>query len=354
MAVKNVFERKIIVTGGAGFIGANLLHLMIPKYPQYLFINIDCLSYAGNLLSLKGIENRPNYKFEKIDITDNKTLTGCFEKYRPDGIIHLAAETHVDKSITRPTEFINTNIIGTFNLLELVRQFSDKNKSIRYHHVSTDEVFGSVNGRSHFTEQSQYRPNSPYAASKAAADHLARAWHKTYGLDIVVTNCCNNFGPYQYPEKLIPLTIRNAKEGLLIPIYGDGKNIRDWIYVEDHCRAVDTVFHNGQSGRTYNIGARTEIENIETVRMICRIMDELLEGGPREKLIKFVEDRPGHDRRYAIDPSLIETELNWKPECSFEDGLKKTVKWYLDNPDWMESCINGQYLKYYEELYSNR
>jgi len=348
------FERRIAVTGGAGFIGANLLLYMVPKYRQYLFVNIDCLTYAGNLLSLKSIEKEPNYHFEKIDICNSDTLKSCFEKYRVTDIIHLAAETHVDQSIANPGGFVTTNICGTFNLLEMARARMEKRRSFRFHNVSTDEVFGSLDGSGLFTEASPYRPNSPYSATKAGADYLVRAYNKTYGLDCIITYSTNCFGPYQFPEKFIPLVIRNALAGKPIPVYGDGLNIRDWLYVEDNCRAIDLAFHKGQAGLTYNIGGRNEIKNIELVRQICRIIDNLSGRGPAEKLIKFVKDRPGHDRRYASDPSFIETQLGWKAEYKFDEALEKTVQWYFNNPDWMESCIDGRYLKYYEETYSNR
>ena len=348
------FEKRIAVTGGAGFIGANLLLFMVPKYRQYLFVNIDCLTYAGNLLSLKIIENDLNYRFEKINICDFNALESCFEKYQITDIIHLAAETHVDQSISNPSEFVATNIFGTFNLLELSRQRIEKNRNFRFHNVSTDEVFGSLDGSGQFTEESPYRPNSPYSATKAGADYLIRAYNKTYGLNSIVTNSTNCFGPYQFPEKLTPLVIRNALAGRPIPVYGDGLNIRDWLYIEDNCRAIDLAFHKGQAGLTYNIGGRNEIKNIELVKNICHIIDDLCGGGPREELIEFVKDRPGHDRRYAIDPTFIETELGWKAKQSFDKALEKTVQWYLDNLDWTESCIDGRYLKYYEEIYSNR
>ncbi|MCX6827219.1 MAG: dTDP-glucose 4,6-dehydratase, partial [candidate division Zixibacteria bacterium] len=330
MKDQDKFEKRIIVTGGAGFIGSNFLLYMVPKYPQYLFINVDCLTYAGNLFNLTAIENEPNYKFEKTSICDFERLRECFDKYDVDGVIHLAAESHVDRSIVGPTEFIYTNVIGTFNLLELARRKAIQNGGFRFHHVSTDEVYGSLGEIGAFTEASSYNPNSPYSASKAASDHLARAYYKTYGLDTVTTNCSNNYGPYQFPEKLIPLVIRNACAGLALPIYGDGKNIRDWLYVEDHCRALDLVFHKGHRGETYNIGGHNEIENIKLVKIICRIIDEILADGsePKEKLISFVKDRPGHDRRYAIDSSYIESQLGWKPLYTFEAGLKKKIKCY--------------------------
>jgi dTDP-glucose 4,6-dehydratase len=348
------YQECIVVTGGAGFIGSNLLLCLVPKYPYYLFVNVDCLTYAGNLTNLRPIEGAPNYVFEKINICDRQALENCFRRYDISAIIHLAAESHVDRSITGPVEFVNTNVIGTFNLLELALERSEEAGHFRFHHVSTDEVYGSLGPTGYFTESSPHRPNSPYSASKAASDHFVRAYHKTYGLNVVTTNCSNNYGPYQFPEKLIPLMIRNAKAGLPLPVYGDGKNVRDWLHVQDHCRALDLVFHKGASGRTYNIGGNNEIDNMKLVKMICRIMDELLGGGPREELITFVKDRPGHDRRYAIDASCIRRELGWEPLLSFEEGLRQTIQWYLDNNDWLENCITGQYLQYYEKMYANR
>ncbi len=342
------------MTGGAGFIGSNLLLHMVRKYPDYLFVNVDCLTYAGNLSNLVEIEQVDNYRFEKINICDSDRLGDCFESYAIDGLIHLAAESHVDRSILGPAAFIDTNITGTFTLLELARKRAEVNGEFRFHHISTDEVFGSLGSSGYFTEESPYRPNSPYSASKAAADHLVRAYFRTYGLDIVTTNCSNNYGPYQFPEKLIPLMIRNATSGEPLPVYGDGRQVRDWLYVADHCEAIDLVFHHGQSGATYNIGGHNEIENIRLVRQICSILDEFLGGGPRENLITFVKDRPGHDRRYAIDASFIQKELGWRPDHTFNEGLRKTIRWYLDNDKWLENCISGEYQKYYNEMYSNR
>ena len=351
---KNDYKKRVAITGGAGFIGSNMLLYLIPKYPDYLFINIDCLTYAGNLSNLKSIEQAPNYRFEKINICNYDELKACFQKYEIDHLIHFAAESHVDRSITGPAEFINTNIVGTFNLLELARNKYDQSGNFRFHHISTDEVFGSLGSEGFFVESSSYCPNSPYSASKASSDMLVRAYHKTYGLNTVITNCSNNYGPYQFPEKLIPLMINNARKGIPLPVYGDGKNIRDWLYVEDHCRALDLVFHKGGSGQTYNIGGHNEIENIVLVRKICQIMDKLLGSGSREELITFVKDRPGHDRRYAIDASFIKEQLGWELSHTFEDGLEKTVKWYLDNEEWMENCLSGDYQKYYENMYKNR
>ena len=348
------FSRHIAVTGGAGFIGANLLLHLVPKYRDYLFVNIDCLTYAGNLSSLSAIEKSPNYRFERVDICDYEALKQCVARNRIDGVIHLAAESHVDRSIVGPAAFINSNINGTFNLLEIARLTLEEGKPFRFHHVSTDEVFGSLGSEGHFTEDSPYRPNSPYSASKAAADHLVRAYHHTYGLDTVTTNCSNNYGPYQFPEKLIPLMIRNATSGKDLPVYGDGRQVRDWLYVQDHCEALDLVFHKGKAGQTYNVGGHNEIENIELVRRLCGILDEILGGRPRESLIRFVKDRPGHDRRYAIDPSFIKRELGWMPRHTFEQGLRETIKWYLDNSTWLDGCLSGEYLKYYDMMYSNR
>jgi dTDP-glucose 4,6-dehydratase len=348
------FRRRIMVTGGAGFIGSNLLPYMIDKYPEYLFVNVDCLTYAGNLANLASIEKAPNYRFEKTDICDFEPLSRCFAKYDIDAVIHLAAESHVDRSIIGPASFVNSNIIGTFHLLELARNVSGGGRKFRFHHVSTDEVFGSAAEGSRFTEDSPYRPSSPYSASKAAGDHLVRACHLTYGLDVVTVNSCNNYGPYQFPEKLIPLMIRNALAGLPLPVYGDGRHVRDWLFVRDHCEAIDLVFHKGRSGQTYNISGHTEIENIEMVRLLCAILSRELGCQPLDKLITFVKDRPGHDRHYALDASRIASELGWKAKYRLEEGLEMTVRWYLDHEQWLQSCINGQYLRYYEQVYGDR
>ena len=344
------YKKRVLVTGGAGFIGSNLLRFLVPRYKDCLFANVDCLTYAGNLANLKDIENNENYIFEKIDIRDFKSLRDCFERCNPTGLIHLAAESHVDRSILGPEVFIDTNIKGTFNLLELARLVGD---GFRFHHVSTDEVFGSIeNG--YFSEGAAYNPSSPYAASKASADHLVRAYHRTYHLNTVISNCTNNFGPYQFPEKLIPLVIRNGLKSEAIPIYGDGGNIRCWIYVEDHCRALDMIFHQGKAGATYNIPGCEEITNLELVKHICRILDKILGGGPREKLISMIDDRPGHDRRYALYGNAIEKEIGWHADCTFEQALERTVRWYLDNRQWLEDCITGEYLNYYEKNYMKR
>jgi dTDP-glucose 4,6-dehydratase len=348
------FKRTIAITGGAGFIGSNLLLHLVKKYPDYLLVNIDCLTYAGNLSNLTEVESASNYRFERIDIRDYQKLKRCFERYQFDGLIHLAAESHVDRSITGPAEFIQTNINGTFNFLELARLTKLEGRSFRFHHVSTDEVFGSLGESGCFTEATPYRPNSPYSASKAASDHLVRAYHKTYDLEVVTTNCSNNYGPFQFPEKLIPLMINNAREKKALPVYGDGRQIRDWLYVIDHCEAIDLVFHEGQSGLTYNIGGHNEIENLELVRLLCRILTEKLASEPLEQLIQFVADRPGHDRRYAIDASFIERELGWTPRFNFEQGIEKTIDWYLAHTDWLKSCVSGEYRHYYEKMYTNR
>lgn len=348
------FKKTIAITGGAGFIGSNLLLHLVHKYAEARFVNVDSLTYAGNLSNLTEIESAPNYQFEKIDIRDYQALADCFKKYEFDGLVHLAAESHVDRSITGPAEFVTTNINGTFNLLEIARKITAGGKPFRFHHVSTDEVFGSLGAEGYFTEQSIYRPNSPYSASKAASDHLVRAYHKTYGVDVVTTNCSNNYGPFQFPEKLIPLMINNAREGKPLPVYGDGKQIRDWLYVVDHCEAIDLVFHKGQSGQTYNIGGHNEIENIEIVKLLCRLMAEKLECEPLERLIKFVTDRPGHDRRYAIDASFIKKELGWTPRFTFEQGIEQTIDWYLKHHDWLQGCVSGKYRQYYDKMYANR
>ena len=350
------FQERIFITGGAGFIGSNLLLKMVGKYPETLFVNIDCLTYAGNLTNLTEIEQAANYRFEHVDINDFEALQSRFDRYDPGGVIHLAAESHVDRSIIGPSAFIQTNIVGTFNLLELARKKVEKQgrDSFRFHHVSTDEVFGSLGEVGHFTESTRYRPNSPYSASKASADHLVRAYARTYDMDVVTTNCSNNYGPYQFPEKLIPLMIRNAREGLPLPVYGDGKHVRDWLYVGDHAAALDLVFRKGMAGETYCIGGHNEIENIQLVRLICEILDDELRGGPREDLIEFVTDRKGHDRRYAIDASKIGRELGWIPSVTFREGLRKTIEWYLDNQEWLNRCISGDYQKYYDEMYTGR
>ncbi|MDH3892471.1 MAG: dTDP-glucose 4,6-dehydratase [candidate division Zixibacteria bacterium] len=347
-------RRRVAVTGGAGFIGSNLLLHLVPRYPEYLFVNIDSLTYAGNLRNLSSLEDCKNYRFEKLDICEQSAVLHCFERHQIDSVLHLAAESHVDRSIDGPMVFVLTNVVGTANLLEAALARHRQSGRFRFLHVSTDEVYGSLGQSGFFAETTPYNPNSPYSASKAAADHLVRAYHKTYGMDTVTTNCSNNYGRYQFPEKLIPLMIRNAREGLKLPVYGDGLHVRDWLYVEDHCRALDIAFHKGKAGETYNIGGDSELTNIELVKLVCESLDDKLGGGPRERLIEFVTDRPGHDRRYAIDASKIKRELGWMPSVSFEEGLDATIKWYLDHQVWLEECISGEYKNYYAKMYANR
>lgn len=348
--MNNNFEKTIFVTGGAGFIGSNLLMHLVPKYPNYQFINIDKLTYAGNLHNLKSIEDRQNYIFAKQDIRDSKAMLALFKKFNPDGIFHLAAESHVDRSITNPLEFLQTNILGTATLLEGVRQ---SKKPIRFHHVSTDEVYGSLGESGFFTEETAYSPNSPYSASKASSDHLVRAYGETYDVDYVITNCSNNYGPFHFPEKLIPLCILNILNEKPIPIYGDGKFTRDWLYVLDHVEALDKVFHEAASKKTYNIGGWNEYTNIELVKILCSTIDSKLgkPDGNSEKLITFVKDRPGHDRRYAINASKIKNDLGWQPRFSFNHGIETTIEWYLQNTEWLEKVKNQDYLDYYNHQY---
>jgi len=352
---KTPFERTIAVTGGAGFIGSNLLLHLVPKYPQYRFVNLDALTYAGNLANLKALEPAENYLFERLDIRDGDAVSDTFHRNEIDAVIHLAAESHVDRSILGPDPFIQTNVAGTQNLLEAAVARMDAGAEFRFHHVSTDEVFGSLGPHDPgFVETSAYAPNSPYAASKAAADHLVRAWSATYMLDVLITNCSNNFGPYQFPEKLLPLVIRNAVAGEPIPVYGDGQQIRDWLYVEDHCHALDTAFFRGRAGETYLIGGRNQMTNLELIGLVCDLLDSRLGGDKRRELISFVSDRPGHDRRYAINPGKIEQELDWRPRHRFEKALEKTIDWYLTNKDWLDACTTGEYRTYYEQNYGAR
>ena len=351
------FTRNILITGGAGFIGSHVVKLFVKKYPNYRIINLDLLTYAGNLENLSEIENYPNYVFIKGDIRDKQTVESIFQKYNIDGVIHLAAESHVDRSIDNPMDFIYTNIIGTVTLLNAARKFWKNLQNKKFYHISTDEVYGSLeNDNEFFTEQTPYDPRSPYSASKASSDHFVRAYHNTYGLPTVITNCSNNYGPYQFPEKLIPLAINNILNLKPIPIYGKGTNVRDWLYVEDHANAIDLVFHKGKIGETYNIGGNNPWRNIDLIRKLCQIMDQEVgrKPGTSEKLITFVQDRPGHDKRYAIDASKIKKELGWEPATDFETGLRKTVKWYLSNTDWLQKVISGEYQKYYEHQYKNR
>ncbi|MBN2727791.1 MAG: dTDP-glucose 4,6-dehydratase [Bacteroidales bacterium] len=348
---------SIIITGGAGFIGSHLIHRMVKKYPDTKIINLDALTYAGNLENLKDIENESNYSFVKVDICDFDAVMAAFRKYKPDGIIHLAAESHVDRSITNPMAFVNTNVIGTVNLLNAARElWKDNMEGKKFHHVSTDEVFGSLGDTGFFKESTAYDPRSPYSASKASSDHFVSAYHHTYKIPVVMTNCSNNYGPYQFPEKLIPLMINNILLKKELPIYGKGLNIRDWLYVEDHAAAIDLVFHKGELGESYNIGGKNEWKNIDLVHLLCRQMDEKLgrEKGESESLITYVKDRAGHDMRYAIDSQKIEKELGWFPSLNFEEGLSKTIDWYLNNKDWLKRVTSGEYAKYYQDMYKNR
>ncbi|MCL2028618.1 MAG: dTDP-glucose 4,6-dehydratase [Bacteroidales bacterium] len=350
--------KTLFITGGAGFIGSHVVRLFVTQYPDYQIVNLDKLTYAGNLANLKDIENLPNYKFEKVDIVDGNAIQTLFEKYQPFGVIHLAAESHVDRSIANPMEFIMTNIVGTVNLLNAARHaWKDNLDGKRFYHVSTDEVYGSLeNDGTLFTEKTSYDPRSPYSASKASSDHLVRAYFHTYHLPIVLSNCSNNYGPNHFPEKLLPLAIHNIKNLKPIPIYGKGENVRDWLYVVDHARAIDMIFHHGKMGDTYNIGGLNEWTNIDLIHKLCEIMDKKLnrEPGTSAKLITFVQDRAGHDLRYAIDSSKLVNELGWKPSLQFEEGMEKTVDWYLENEEWLNHVTSGDYQKYYETMYSGR
>ncbi len=349
--------KTIIITGGAGFIGSHVVRLFVNKYPDYLIVNLDKLTYAGNLENLKDIDSKSNYKFEKGDICDPNFVAGLFKKYQVDGVIHLAAESHVDRSISNPMEFINTNIIGTVVLLNAACEaWKDSMETKKFYHISTDEVYGSLGKTGMFVETTAYDPRSPYSSSKASSDHLVRAYHHTYKLPIVVSNCSNNYGPNQFPEKLIPLSINNIKNNKSIPIYGKGENIRDWLFVEDHANAIDLIFHKGKNGDTYNIGGHNEWTNIDLIRLLCKIMDKELNRaqGTSEKLITYVTDRAGHDLRYAIDSTKIQRELGWMPSLQFEEGLEKTVQWYLANDQWLQNVVSGEYGKFYDKQYSKR
>jgi dTDP-glucose 4,6-dehydratase len=351
------FQKKILITGGAGFIGSHVVRLFVTKYPQYLIYNLDKLTYAGNLENLKDIEALPNYRFEKGDICNAELVGELFHQMQFDGVIHLAAESHVDRSIENPMEFIQTNILGTVNLLNAAKEtWKGKEEGKLFYHISTDEVYGSLGDTGLFTETTAYDPRSPYSASKASSDHFVRAYENTYHLPTVISNCSNNYGPNHFPEKLIPLFINNIKNLKPLPVYGDGKYTRDWLYVLDHAIAIDTIFHQGKPGETYNIGGFNEWQNIELIKLLCTIMDNKLgrEPGTSEKLITYIKDRPGHDRRYAIDSTKISQELGWKPSVTFEVGLEKTVEWFLANSEWLDHVTSGNYLKYYDNMYQSR
>ena len=355
-------KKNILITGGAGFIGSHVVRLFVNKYPEYTIVNLDKLTYAGNLENLKDIDKKPNYIFEKADICDSKAIDELFDKYQFSGVIHLAAESHVDRSISDPMAFINTNIIGTVNLLNAARKTwlttnnEQRTTNNLFYHISTDEVYGSLGEEGMFTEETSYDPRSPYSASKASSDHLVRAYHHTYKMPVVISNCSNNYGPNQFPEKLIPLAINNIKNNKAVPVYGKGENIRDWLFVEDHANAIDLIFHKGIVGETYNIGGNNEWKNIDLIYQLCKEMDLQLgrEKGTSEKLITFVKDRAGHDLRYAIDSTKIQKELGWKPSLQFEEGLRKTVEWYLKNDVWLTNIVSGDYEKYYDKQYVKR
>ncbi len=349
--------KTILITGGAGFIGSHVVWLFVNKYPEYHIVNLDALTYAGNLENLVDVAQQPNYTFVKADITDTDAIQALFNQFDFQGVIHLAAESHVDRSITDPFSFIRTNILGTVNLIHAAKEsWKGKMGGRLFYHISTDEVYGSLGKIGMFAETTPYDPRSPYSSSKASSDHLVKAYHHTYGLPVVVSNCSNNYGSHQFPEKLIPLSINNIKHNKPIPIYGKGENIRDWLFVEDHASAIDTIFHNGKVGETYNIGGINEWANIDLIHLLCKIMDKKLgrPDGESAKLITFVTDRAGHDLRYAIDSSKLQRELGWHPSLQFEEGLEKTVDWYLANESWMENITSGEYQKYYAKQYGNR
>ena len=346
--------KTILITGGAGFIGSHVVRLFVNKYPDTQIVNLDKLTYAGNLENLKDIQDKSNYIFEKSDIVDSNFINDLFDKYQFDGVIHLAAESHVDRSISNPLEFIQTNVIGTFNLLHAAKNLWSENFNGKlFYHVSTDEVYGSLGTEGFFLETTPYDPQSPYSSSKASSDHFVRAYGNTYGLPFMISNCSNNYGENQFPEKLIPLFINNIRNNKSLPVYGDGLFTRDWLYVVDHAKAIDTVFHNGKIGDTYNIGGFNEWTNIDLIKLLCGIMDEKLgrQKGSSAQLITFVKDRPGHDKRYAIDATKIKSELGWEPSLQFAEGLEKTIDWYLDNQDWLDNVTSGEYQNYYQNQY---
>ncbi|MEZ5002302.1 MAG: dTDP-glucose 4,6-dehydratase [Chitinophagales bacterium] len=349
-------KKKILITGGAGFIGSHVVRRFIKKYPNYLIYNLDKLTYAGNLHNLDDVSDSDNYQFIKGDIVDAPFINQLFNEYQFDGVIHLAAESHVDRSITNPLEFIMTNVVGTVNLLNASKAiWKNSFEEKLFYHVSTDEVYGSLGETGLFTETTSYDPQSPYSASKASSDHFVRAYNNTYGMPVVISNCSNNYGANQFPEKLIPLFINNIKENRSLPVYGDGKYTRDWLWVEDHAAAIDQIYHEGLVGETYNIGGVNEWQNIDLIKLLCQIMDMKLgrAEGTSVKLIEYIKDRPGHDRRYAIDASKIERELGWKPSLKFEEGLEKTIDWYLENEKWLSDITSGDYRNYYNNQYGN-
>lgn len=355
--------RSIIITGGAGFIGSHVVRLFVNKYPEYRIINVDKLTYAGNLANLKDIEDKPNYRFVKADICDFDTIFALMQEEKVDGIIHLAAESHVDRSIKDPFTFARTNVMGTLSMLQAAKLYweslPEKYEGKRFYHISTDEVYGALrldHPEELFTETTKYQPHSPYSASKASSDHFVRAFHDTYGMPTIVTNCSNNYGPYQFPEKLIPLFINNIRHRKPLPVYGKGENVRDWLFVEDHARAIDIIFHKGKVAETYNIGGFNEWKNIDIIKVVINTVDRLLgrKEGEDMDLITFVTDRAGHDLRYAIDSTKLKTELGWEPSLQFEEGIERTVRWYLDHQEWMDNITSGEYEKYYESMYANR
>jgi dTDP-glucose 4,6-dehydratase len=360
--MKGATNKTIMITGGAGFIGSHVVRLFVNKYPDYRIVNVDALTYAGNLDNLVDIQDAPNYVFERADITDEKRIDELFKQYQFDGVIHLAAESHVDRSIMDPLAFVKTNVMGTAILLNTCRKYwsltpaeKDKMEGKLFYHVSTDEVYGSLGAEGFFTEETPYDPHSPYSASKAASDHFVMAYHDTFGIPVVMSNCSNNYGSHHFPEKLIPLMINNIKNNKPLPVYGKGENVRDWLYVDDHARAIDTIYHKGRVGESYNVGGFNEWKNIDIVHLLCGIMDKKLgrAAGESAKLITYVKDRPGHDLRYAIDATKLNKELGWKPSLQFEEGLEKTVDWYLANQDWINRVTSGEYHKFYEEQYKS-